>query len=220
MALFPIPAGWLSEHATDAPSVEPPGLECSVWNPRFCRPFHQREGDSIVLDVKSSAATVALLGDRGPAAVVWFVVAIIVDAVDAMPRGWLASHVFKKRLKNQPPLAHRNAATTVAGVVDCRTGSTSLSHFHPRFVLGRLCDLRRLAVAKSAFCRLDNLRVKAPAAKGRVTDQIVGFDNLRLTTRAAAVPHVATSASPSCKRLNIKSPELRASEVTKIHVGW
>ena len=71
----------------------------------------------------------ALLVACGPAAVVRFVVAVIVDAIQRVAWGWTLTHVSEERRVVHPPATHGDASASVVGVV--AVFRVQASAFHP-----------------------------------------------------------------------------------------
>ena len=99
-----------------------------------------RQDSRVCLAVAPARASiVGLLARSGPAAVAWFVVAVVVDALERQSI-WTPAHVCNEARERVPPfLADRDTASAV--VVErlrAWVGAT-LNHRLPRVVLGAMC---------------------------------------------------------------------------------
>ncbi len=73
-----------------------------------------------------------LLAARGPTAIRWFIIAIIVGVTVQASTFWAISHVGQKcRERLLPPFAHRYSSTPIIGVADVVGIETSLFHVLP-----------------------------------------------------------------------------------------
>lgn len=80
------------------------------------RPFCECARDAIKGDYQRFLSIVGLFCRSGPAAILWTVIAIVINAIKRVGRSWSRSHVGKKLLKAMPPLADLDAAPTVPGI--------------------------------------------------------------------------------------------------------
>ncbi len=101
-------------------------------------PFFKGFTFSVMRDVSAACRMLVLLLACGPSAVVKFVVAIVINAVNRVLWSWSRPHIIKKRLKRVSPLvAHRDASPaimTISGVVRV---ATSKFHALPGTILVR-----------------------------------------------------------------------------------
>lgn len=73
-----------------------------------------------------------------PAAVAWLVIAVHVNAINRVFRGWAAAHVFKKCRKGiSPSLANRNSPSTIAAIASRSGVGASGNHCVPCLHLRR-----------------------------------------------------------------------------------
>lgn len=123
-----------------------------------------------------------------PAAVARFVVPVIVDPINRVPRGWLSTHVPKKRgVRVAPFLTHHDPAPAVVLEHLIRRVVTAFFRVRPRAILRRhLGSLRRIAVLKRAgghhIVREASATAHLPEAKG------IAADNMCVATVALTQP--------------------------------
>ncbi len=85
---------------------------------------------------RSSVCRLSAVG--GPSAIRRLVVAVVIDAVNAVKGGWSWPHILPKRFKGLPPtLAHLYAAPTVVLEAVSAWVSASLRDAHPNLMLAR-----------------------------------------------------------------------------------
>ena len=90
-----------------------------------------------VLWVGASIVGLFFAGD--PSAIVRFVIAVVVDAIERKA-GWPFPHISEEVAKIQPSFANRNAAAPVIGVVPMIWVIAPLDHGFPGLVgVGRSC---------------------------------------------------------------------------------
>ncbi len=94
-------------------------------------------------------AVTRLFFSRGPLAVLFAVIAVIVYAVQRLAF-WALSHVFQKILKFIPSLTERYAASTVPVVMGCFGVGASLLHRKPRPV--GIAPIGGFARSVAMFC--------------------------------------------------------------------
>ena len=118
-------------------------------------------------------STVAVLfAHRGPAYVAGLVMAVVVDAVNCVPLGWLRSDVFVERQKVvEPFVADTYPSPAVIGVVIVARLQAAILHRLPCFVLWR-----HFSDFSVAVCQL--IAVCVTAAPFRLAaQQVVGCDD-------------------------------------------
>jgi hypothetical protein len=100
----------------------------------------RREHEWFASDELSCARIVRLFRARRPAHVAWFIVSVVVDAVNGMARRWSRTDVAKKSLKGTSPfIADTNAAASVKSEGWIPWVSTSLFDPCPCLVLAAVC---------------------------------------------------------------------------------
>lgn len=111
----------------------------------------------------------------GPAAVAWFVVPIIVDAIQRTANR-TRPHVSQECLERvAPAVAHRDATAAVIGEAVVASREAPLSHAAPTLVLPRPSrELRSVAV--NSGCRPEALAAHASAAGRLATQQLTADD--------------------------------------------
>lgn len=125
-----------------------------------------------------------LLAFGGPATVAWFVMAVVVDALDRVRGRRLRPHVGEKgREVVAPAIADRDTAATVIGVVVRVLIEAARFHSGPRDILAGL-----LARARVPMCR-------RAAAGRRVADPQVCSANRGIAPAVAAADPIGRSRS-------------------------
>lgn len=126
----------------------------------------------------------SLLLGRGPSAIAWFVVAIVVDAVKGHA-GWSWSHVGKEVLKRSPRRRNRYASPPVVGPLLVMGVATALQHRPPRVPLG--CPGLHVRAAQ----RADALALEAAATSRLPSTQFGCIDHNLIATSAITSPPYA-----------------------------
>lgn len=99
---------------------------------------------SFTAKVAHASSTIALLLlSVRPAAVSWFVIPVVINAIKASPF-WTRPHVCEEICKRLPTLTHADSASTVIRISGCSWVLASLTHHCPR-------DVFRSARAASRF---------------------------------------------------------------------
>lgn len=128
----------------------------------------------------------ALFSGGGPSAVTRFVIAVYVNAVNRMLRGWARPHVLVEVLERlQPPIAHRDATTAIPREVFLRHSGATADHPGPRSILTAL----RESVRDRSGHQL--LAAQAPTRMCAVQVVDLNHDDAAAFTAASASP-------PSC----------------------
>lgn len=117
--------------------------------------------NSISSKKASTALIIGLLAWRGPSAVAWLVISIVIDAIKRGASG-TRSHIQKERLERIYPLwGNANTSTSPFWVLLCRFAQTPIFHGCPRFVFSRMTqpvsthiDRRTLALKASTGLRM------------------------------------------------------------------
>lgn len=149
MSLFPelrMASGWGVSPVCDVfrqcalrrpPQPSHPGSQQLSFDPSFARPLHQglcfAEGSNQPI----VALVVALLKRRGPAAVGWLVVAVVLAALDGVLGRRARPHVRQERREAVPPsLAHVNATPSISTIEAITWISAAHLHGNPDQVFG------------------------------------------------------------------------------------
>lgn len=133
-----------------------------------------------------------LLAARGPAAILWRVGSIVVDAIQRKALG-ASSHVLQKRDERLPPaLAHEYTAATVILERPISRVVAALDHPIPR----RAFTGRPASWIVAVFCESGarQLYLKAAAALGFASTQDRSLNDARIPAVASAQPRWATRA--------------------------
>lgn len=105
----------------------------------------------------SSTLVLRLLSRCGPSTIVRFVVAVIVDSVQAVRGRWARSHVGKEINERRPTIAHADSSSTIVRV-SWMSRCASRVHVYPRQILisvWRQFRKSRLASRCSMCCRAE-----------------------------------------------------------------
>jgi hypothetical protein len=131
----------------------------------------------------SRPSVLGLFFGRGPRAVPWLVVAVVIDALDALTL-WALSHVGKKGVKRLPSFADNNSTGSVAKELVMVRIRGSLNHVLPATIRSRWNSSWAMAVNKESF--LYRFFLKTPAGLGVSSSQAFVFDYHSITTCAKA----------------------------------
>jgi len=165
------------------PRGKSPTKRCVV-NTELTRPSLEAHSFSVVSNPPGRAGIQTLLLTGCPFTVIKFVVAVVVNSVDRCFRERLCPHVFQEVYERvSPPMADRNASSTVSVIVlDIRVVTTGF-HRMPGHVLRRCLSLLATTVFE-AFTRL-----------GRIVGSHLNLLNRFVVVRAASRPQ-----SSGCSR--------------------
>lgn len=164
-----------------------PRMESAVWHSCYLRPFNQRFRFAIERDSCVGSPVPALLRFGCPNAIKWFVVSVVVFALNAHPC-WRVSHVGEKVFKFLPTCAHGNAATTIIRETGISRVAASLFHSMPDAEGARM----RQAVSNSRLpSRFGVAGVLQASARLRAPqDEALRYNHNVLAAVTRAVPHV------------------------------
>lgn len=138
------------------------------------------------------ATIVALLASCRPAAVRWFVVAVVVNAIQRQRRNTLA-HVFNEIRERQPALANRNSTCAVISRLWVPWVQASLLHVEPAYV--SCGSIKRVADGSSAsgyFIRAGRDRLPFRHRSSLLASVFRG----RSTASTVSGPAILTRVSP------------------------
>jgi hypothetical protein len=126
------------------------------------------------------ATIVILLQVRGPAAIAWFVVSAVIDAVEGVETGWPTAHVFQKVFVGNPALAYGDATTAVIWKLLMGFVSTAAKHLRPSAILGSLLPVAALAVPLTGgAARFSKVYPEAATGFGLTGAKLIpGYDKL------------------------------------------
>lgn len=121
------------------PSQQQQALANAVTRqPHSPSPFRQSFGFTTECQVVVRAFISGLLFWRGPSAILWRVIAIVVDPINRVLLGWLRPHVLQKRLERVAPAsAYGDASSAITRIRLTRDLITTFKDTKPRFVLRR-----------------------------------------------------------------------------------
>lgn len=138
----------------------------------------------------ASAAILLLLASCCPANIPWFVVPVILDAVEGKP-GWSLTNVVKKGHEIVAPLvANFDAALPIIGVLRCFGIMATLFHAAPRLVFRPRFVVRCCAVPES---RILQTEFTFQAAAG------FGFTAKQVGTSGNYCSSALTGTQPACR---------------------
>lgn len=163
-----------------APAQLDSPAQFGVGHTNLLRPVGQGLSSSVVFNPVRAPLVAGLRCLHRPATVIGAVRAIIVLAVDRMPRRWPLAHVFQEGVKRQFPfVAHNDSSAAVMRVVGEIGVVAPLAHSVPRSALVQVS-----APATSILA--------APTRFGVATGEGVGWDNRQGTAFTQTFPqHVA-----------------------------
>ncbi len=128
--------GWFKNLIYRHSSVES-GTDCFWFNADFIGPFRNGERDPIMRNTLIGASIVLLDFFRGPTAVAWFIVSIIVNSIERAIQ-WARPHIFVKVPEVVPPLADLDSTASVSVPIMVVSMVASANHCVPQGVLARL----------------------------------------------------------------------------------
>lgn len=138
------------------------------------------------------APVAALLSDCGPAAILWRVRAIVVDAIDGVFRGWTWPHIGQKRCELvAPSVAHGDAASAPVLVSGVGQIEASAAEVAPCLVFNRRAATPLVPVLCGATD--GRFRSQAPTAHGLSVTEMRAVYIHDLTAVTAARPVVLTT---------------------------
>lgn len=157
------------------------------------RPLHERLGFPAEGNAAVVGAVVLLLFHRGPATVARLVALRVIDAVNAVFRGWARPHIFKKRFVTEPPIAHR-PSLIMASVREAAPYGVGLGLvLSPRMSVRRPRSIGGGHLIAVIARLLEPLRVdllwQAPARRSVAEGQSVCWRDKQRAAIAAAFPH-------------------------------
>lgn len=159
---------------------------------RSACPLTNRHGSVVVRDVTTVGAVIALFSNGRPSAIVRRVIAVVVNAVDGMFRGWARSHVLIEGIKGiAPTLTNLNAPAAIARVsIYCRIVA-AIQHRIPR----RVFRLPSIAVNQCVFV----VQLQAAATAGVLRFQIIGANGHDATALTFTNPMGARANVPASR---------------------
>ncbi len=139
------------------PSIDRAHMERARLDVELSRPIGDGLCDTIQREQMTASAIVRLFGARGPAAVVWLVMAIVIIALNGVLSARDRSHVLKERFKTlTPSVAHANTAPTVTFKSAIGGLIASLTDANPDIPFWRSRQsVRGIAVHEKASAALD-----------------------------------------------------------------
>lgn len=144
---------------------------------------------------------------RCPAAVAWFVVAAVVDAVNGVSPTGSFSHVSEEVCKISPAFTNRNSATSIIGIGGMCNALAATKHVTPNAMFG--------SVMLPMFCesRFHEFNLNTSATLASSHSQRVAADDNFISAIANAIPRKCPMFCSACERDNMPSVELHSSEI-------
>jgi hypothetical protein len=104
---------------------------------------------AVAFNVQVARGIALLLAVRRPTAIPRFVVAVIINAIDAGPSARTLAHIKDEILEPRPPIADGNAATPIPWVMRVLGVVATGAHVLPRLVLRRVAhSVLRVAMSQ------------------------------------------------------------------------
>jgi len=173
-----------SQSTFDGPAVCPYAFPESVRrDAAFFGPFHKKFRLSSERQVSVAATVATLFRSCGPAAIVRFVIAIVVDAVKLMLWGRPIPHVLvESQERRTPAVADSNASSAVTGICWVSGVAAPTNQALPYLVFWRV----RLSVSCGRIAGL--LAMKTPAALRLTIAETASQNSLLCSALTAAHP--------------------------------
>lgn len=173
----------------------------------FQSPFSQAFSLSVDSHHSVASGVSALDYCRGPNAILWGVVTVVINSLKRVLSRWLATHVRQEVIKRiHPPLTDANAPASVAGESFVVWFVASALHGMPRH------KFWRAAHAVGGVCNYNHLRLKASARPRVPCTQMVSIDN---NFRAAAAERCVAKALPQNVTVPILSGNAKYTKGTE-----
>lgn len=191
------------QRSLNGPSMFKTIAQYSLAHTDLVCPIRAAHGCAIERQYAIVAAVASLLFRGCPSAVGRLVVAVVVDSVKCMLRGWSRPHISEEVVKSQPSFANGDSSPTVTVVIWGAGVLTSSKHTAPRLVFWR--PFTGLPVAVSCG--------SAPATAFTATAfQKCSSNRLHYSTFTAAEPSRVVVCN-RVKRKNRPATKLLSSQV-------
>lgn len=159
--------------------------------------YTKRRGDGFRSDESVGAQVIAsvvrLLEFGCPAAVLWGIRAVVVNALNRVFVRWAPSHVGDEIIKRLPSVAHGYAASTVVLVSLVVWFPTSLAHNLPDAILRALAvAVCAVSLSRASAC---SLAIKASTTGGVAVPKVLA-DHLRLCPALTSAEPIRSFACP------------------------
>lgn len=162
-------------------SLQPVG-DCPLFEAEKVRPLRQGLRLAVVSDEHVASSIIGLLFSRGPSAIAWLVMALIVDALDRVIFGRTMANVFHEQRYIQPSTANSNSDHPVGCKVWMVRLRAAANHLRPAWVSE--C-LRQAVRAMSFNCAINK---EASTTLGVSRRKRAGNHDNFLSAIAAAEP--------------------------------
>lgn len=171
------------------------------WNASAFAPLSRAQCYAVVCEQDVTRVVAALLLKGGPSAVLWAIVAVLINAVDGMLGRRATAHVGQKVVERLPSVADTNASETVVLGVSLVCSAASLSHVFPAQVLWAFVALASLAMGDGVWF----FTLSAPATGGYPVSEVGAHDLPNCSAVTATKPAIAMNMlhhGPSSKPLS------------------
>lgn len=122
------------------PSLPIAPVESWSFDTDGVRPFSNRSSDAAMRDMNICSAVVGLIFWQGPAAILWAIAFLIIDAVDRVLGRWTRTHISKEVFKGEPSIAHCNATSKIVFEVLAVRVRAAVNYAGPYAIFGRMCS--------------------------------------------------------------------------------
>lgn len=178
-------------------------VQLQVWDAKMARRLRDGHPLSVDIDVDVPAGVIRLLPTRGPSAIGWLVVAVIVDAIQRVIRRRSLTHVEQEcRVGLLPSLAHRNASASIVWPRRNLWIEAAADDVAPDSVLRRHCAMGGLSMCSPVW-----LFAKQASAALRVAAERVSANCRSVAAVADAGPRPRAVWSALSFSLNHQSPD-------------
>ncbi len=206
-----------TQNGSDRPAAVQTMTDDRRWYPREFRPLYRHHAFAFPRNGMVDSFIPRLLARARPAAVLWGIALVVVDAIKGILRRGTGPHVFGKRLERISPFqAHRNTATSIPAVGNMLGIAATLNHSLPNRVFGALTHPVFGKVKPSYF--LIHFLLETAATFRISTTQRTRTNDNAISTGTTTQP--ARIVAFRSRWLHRREPsELLLGEISKIHRG-
>lgn len=184
----------------------------SLWSSRPICPLGDSKGFTRNLYNPRCSAVIGLFFSSGPTAVARFVVSVIVNSFQSQSAR-LCSHIGKKKDKRVPPIANRNAPTSVSFKPRNIWVSATRQHCSPNCVCGgRPVDCVPVSYLGGDSC----VNPRASAAYGVARAEFFSGNDRGISALALAKPSNGPVRRPAMLANRGKSATLQAEHILEV----
>lgn len=209
------PALIVDEYLLDRKPLSTSAVDSLDADTKMRSPLLNRHGFTIELNKQRwgfLASVICLLRTSRPSAVAWFIVSVVVDAVNRIIKAGAFAHVIAKCFERiKPSIAYCNSTFSVAFKAGCQRAKASIFHAMPRTISRRI----GFPVRDAAFSR--DVYGKAPTTSAtlanRLITQVGTGPKTFVAARAQTVPDYEVLGVSARERNDGESAESLPSEV-------